>query len=689
MRPFLPRFTCLLFLLIVASSALLSQTAASWPFAGQSITGQWSQPGETKLGTSSARTLAQKWVFTTGGDVSAIPTVQGTTVFFPDWAGNVYALNKSNGALVWQHTVTSYTGQSGDVSRVSPALYNGMVIFGDHINGLHDGARVVAVSQQTGQLLWATEVESHKAAIITGSPVVANGRVYIGISSGEEAAAVNDSYPCCTFRGSVVALDASTGAKLWQTYVMPSNGGAAGGYSGGAIWSAPAIDLTRNQLYVVTGNNYSVPASVESCQQANPNSSACTAANDYFDSALALDLTTGAVKWGKKLYGYDAFNSACKTAGSVNCPVPTGPDFDFGSGPNLIGNILGLGQKSGIYYALNPDTGALVWATVVGPGGASGGIVWGTATDGKRIYAGIGNKNAIAYPVFPTGANITWGSWTALDVATGKIIWQTPDPTPGTRDSGSLSIANGVLYAGSLDTAGHMYALNASTGQILWSFASGGSILGAPAIVDGTLYWGSGYSRSATGNNKLYAFGTSSNPVVNVSTPYQNMASNSPVRFTASMSTTCSTGVQYMRIYTSNSDSPFLTHTSSFNTTVSLSPGIYNTVVQSKDNCGRVAKTYVTINVVNCPPPSGASAVHFCAPGSGASVSSAFQVTGSSNLSGSTTTRLYVDGKSFASVKGNVFSQLIQLPTGSHRLTLQAVDSAGALYSSTRNITVQ
>ena len=685
------RFARLLCLLALSASFPLALHAQeSWPFAGQSITGQWSQPGETKLNSSSARTLAQKWVFTTGGDVSAIPTVQGTTVFFPDWAGNLYAVNKSTGTLVWSHTIPSYTGLTGSLSRVSPALYNGMVIFGDHVNGKHNGARVIAVSQQTGQLLWMTEVETHPYAIITGSPIVANGRVYVGISSGEEGAGANTSYACCTFRGSIVALDASSGAKLWQTYVMPSNGGKPGGYSGGAIWAAPAIDLSRSQLYAVTGNNYTVPASVETCQQANPGSSTCTASNDYFDSVVAMDLTTGAIKWGKKLYGYDAWNSACNTAGNANCPDPTGPDFDFGSGPNLIGNIVGVGQKSGIYYALNPDNGALVWATVVGPAGSSGGIVWGTATDGKRIYAGIGNKGAIPYQVFPTGQQINWGSWTALDVATGKILWQTPDPLPGTRDSGSLSVADGVLYAGSLDSAGSMHALNASTGQVLWSFPSGGSVLAAPAIVDGTLYWGSGYSRGGgTGNNKLYAFTASSNPAVNVSTPYQNIASNSPVRFTASASTTCPTGIQYMRIYTSNSNSPFLTHTASFSTTVALSPGIYNTTVQTKDNCGRVGKTYITINVVNCAPPSGATAVHFCAPGSGATLSSPFQVTGSSNVSGSTTTRLYIDGKQYTSVKGNVFSQLIPLGAGTHRLTLQAVDSAGKLYASTRKVTVQ
>ena len=674
------------FLLLSASSLLHSQ--ASWPFAGQSITGQWSQPGETKLTTSSTRTLAQKWVFTTGSDVSATPTEQNGVVFFPDWAGNLYAVNASSGAQVWSHQVPTYAGISGSLSRTSPALYNGMVIFGDHVNGKHDGARVIAVSQQTGQLLWATKVESHIAAIITGSPVVANGRVYVGVSSSEEGMANNTAYACCTFRGSIVALDASTGAKLWQTYDMPGNNGATGGYSGGAIWATPAVDVGRNLLYAATGNNYTVPSSVETCQQANPSSTTCTASNDYFDSVIALDLTTGALKWGKKLSGYDAYNEACKNGYPV-CPDPTGPDYDFGSGPNLVGGIVGVGQKSGIYYALNPDTGALAWATVVGPGGTSGGIVWGTATDGTRIYAGVGNSKSTSYRVFPTGQQVTWGSWTAMDAATGKILWQTPDPTPGTRDVASLSVANGVLYAGSLDTAGHMYSLNTTTGQILWTFASGGSILGAPAVVNGTLYWGSGYRRSATGNNKLYAFTTSSAPVVNVSTPYQNMASNSPVRFTASASTTCSTGIQYMRIYTSNTNSPYLVNAGSFSTTVSLAPGVYNTVVQTKDNCGRVGKTYVTVNVVSCAAPSGATAIHFCAPGSGATVTSPFQITGSSNVTGSTTTKLYIDGKTYASVKSAVFSQLVQLPSGSHRLTLQATDTAGHVYSSTRYVTVQ
>jgi polyvinyl alcohol dehydrogenase (cytochrome) len=171
-----------------------------------------------------------------------------------------------------------------------------------------------------------------------------------------------------------------------------------------------------------------------------------------------------------------------------------------------LGNIVGFGQKSGIYWALNPDNGNVIWSTPVGPGSSLGGIEWGTATDGKRIYVAIADKDHLAYTLVPSGQQITWGSWSALDVPTGKILWQIPDPTVGTIDTGSVSVANGVMYAGSY--SGQMYALNAETGAILWNFASGGSVIDGPSIVDGVLYWGSGYRNipPGIGNNKVFAF---------------------------------------------------------------------------------------------------------------------------------------------------------------------------------------
>jgi polyvinyl alcohol dehydrogenase (cytochrome) len=488
--------------------------SGQWRIAGQNLSNTRSQPTERSISPANVKNLAPKWVFTTGGDVSATPTVDGDAVYFPDWGGNLFAVEKDSGRLIWSHKISDYDGVDGAISRVSPAVHGKQVILGDILNSkqVHNGANVIAVDRETGILRWMTRVDNHPAAIITGSPVVFDGVVYIGVSSSEETLALDPTYPCCSFRGSIVALDEKTGAILWKTFDMPDNGGRPGGYSGGAIWQPPAIDPKRGTLFAGTGNNYTAPANVEACQKATPMAN-CAAADDFFDTALALDLKSGQIKWAKRLQGLDTFTGACgfgttpPVSGNPNCPVPTSPDFDFGgSGPNRVGNIVGFGQKSGIYWALNPDNGNIVWSTPVGPGAALGGIEWGTATDGQRIYVAISNSDHLPYTLVPSGQHITWGAWSALDVATGNILWQTADPTVGTIDTGSVSVAHGVMYAGSY--SGQMYALDTRTGQILWNFASGGSVIGGPSIVDGTLYWGSGYRNipPGIGNNKVYAF---------------------------------------------------------------------------------------------------------------------------------------------------------------------------------------
>ena len=513
---------------LLLASALTAQGQAQWPIAGRNLNNSRNQPEEHLITRYNAHTLSPKWVFTTSNNVSATPTVYKDAVYFPDGGGNLYAVNKETGTLIWSHQISDYDGVTGSVSRVSPAIdiADHQLIIGDNvINGSGGasrvnrpamlnpadmktvGASVIAVDQDTGLLRWITKVEKHPAAIITGSPVVSDGVVYIGVSSAEEGLAATKfkSYPCCSFRGSVVALNAKTGKMLWQTFTVPDNGGAPGGYSGAAVWQPPAIDTNRGTLYVGTGDNYTAPLDVEACQNNFPDSD-CTALDDYFDSVLALDLKTGQIKWARKERNFDTWTVACVTrkVPNKNCEVPASPDFDFGgSGPNLVGNIVGFGQKSGIYWALDPDSGDLVWATQVGPGSDLGGIEWGTAADANRIYVAISDADQIEYTLVPSKRKITWGSWSALDVATGKILWQTADPTKGTFDIGSVSVANGVLYAPSL--SGQMYALNTLNGKIVWRFASGGSVIDGPSIVNGVLYWGSGYD-IGTGNNKVYAF---------------------------------------------------------------------------------------------------------------------------------------------------------------------------------------
>jgi polyvinyl alcohol dehydrogenase (cytochrome) len=512
------RLECLLASTVLLVAVGKAQTArddpsGSWLSAGGDAINSRSQPDERRISTANVSSLKTKWVFTAGGDISATPTVAGNAVYVPDWAGELFAVRRNDGSVLWSHMIADYDGFTGAYTRVSPAIHGADLIIGDIQSGtaVHKGANVIAIDRATGVRRWITQVDDHPAAIVTGSPLVFDDVVYVGVSSNEEALADQPNYPCCSFRGSMVALNANTGAIIWKTFTLPENGGQTGGYSGNAIWQPPAIDAARGTLYVGTGNNYSVPAEVEACQAKaiadnDPNAN-CTPVNDYFDTALALDLKTGAIKWAKRLYGFDVWTVACiQPKAGVTCPSPSGPDYDLsGSGPNLLRNIVGFSQKSGIYWALNPDTGEIVWSTVVGPGSTLGGIEWGTATDGERIYVAITNGQRLSHTLIG-GQTINWGSWSALDAATGKILWQTADPTPGAFDMGAVSVANGVVYAGSF--AGQMYGLDAKAGRVLWSFDSGGSVLDGPSIVDGVIYWGSGYKKiqPGIGNNKLYAF---------------------------------------------------------------------------------------------------------------------------------------------------------------------------------------
>lgn len=505
---------CSLSLCGVVSSSR-AQTSATWQSSGQGLTNLRSQPNETTINASNVKNLTMKWSFTTGDNVSATPTVANNVVYFPDWSGRIYAVTADTGKQIWSHLISDYDGVSGSMSRVSPLVLGDRLIIGDNMinqSAQHNGASIIAVDTATGAKVWSTKVDNHPASWITAPPVTFNNVIYVGVSSNEETLSAVPGYACCSFRGSMVALNAQTGAILWKTYTVPDNMGATNAYSGGAIWQPAAIDTTRGLLYVGSGNNYTVPASVAACEAAalqSKSTTSCTPADDHIDSAMALDLTTGAIKWSDKMNTYDAWTIACLSLPpGVACPSPAGTDFDFpGSGPNLLGNIVGFGQKSGIYWALDPATGTILWKTMVGPGDFFGGIQWGTASDGTNIYVPITDFTHVNYQLQPNGPLVSWGSWGALNAQTGKILWQTPDPQVGALDAGAASVANGVVYVGSI--SGLMAALDASSGKILWSFNSVGSVMDGPAIVNGTVYWGSGYHIAnllGTGNNKLFAF---------------------------------------------------------------------------------------------------------------------------------------------------------------------------------------
>jgi polyvinyl alcohol dehydrogenase (cytochrome) len=496
---------------------------SAWPSAGQNLENTRYQKLVGGISVQSAPRLAVKWQFTTGGDVSATPAVDASRVYFPDWTGNLYAVDRKTGQQVWRTSISAASGVPFDKARATPVVAGNKLIVGTQgsilVPGGGPGGKLIAFDKNTGAVLWVTSLESHPATIVTQSAVVYEGRVYVGVASQEEAlAGLVPGYPCCAFRASMLALDVETGNVLWKTYMVPA------GYSGGAVWgSAPAVDVKRRQLYIATGNNYSVPASVLACVAAageNPDAQrACIAPDDYFDSIVALDLVTGAVRWRTAALPYDAWTVSCIPflGDGSNCPNPAGPDYDFGQGPALYKaskegtfgkEYVGAGQKSGQYWALDPDTGAVRWVTQAGPGGTAGGLQWGSAVDGQRVYTANANSNLKPW-LLPNGRTSLQGIWSALDASTGQLLWQIEPPTGvGGGASGPVTTTNGVVFGCTLDALGHMYAMNAATGAVLWTFASGGSCLSGAAIAAGNIYWGSGYSNFGFGtpNNKLYAF---------------------------------------------------------------------------------------------------------------------------------------------------------------------------------------
>jgi polyvinyl alcohol dehydrogenase (cytochrome) len=532
-------------LCLLAVSALRADNQpprTDWPMFGQNLQNT-ATTSETTISVKNAGQLKMKWAFTTAGDVSARAAVVGGVAYFPDWTGRLYAVNAGNGKLIWSRSLTDYGLPSGTKSRTTPAVANGRLYI-----GTQPGAWLLAIDAATGNLLWMEQQERNDPyAIISTSPAVSNGVVYTGVASLAEGGTLVGIPDISAHgpRGSVVAVDAANGTPVWKTYMTPL------GYYGAGVWGSNlAVDVGRNTVYASTGNNYLHPDSTApsaisgktygQCITDGGTAATCNAADNYVDAVVALDLGTGAVKWAKSLVtwnqpfvanGSDDWNVDCLwpaigfPAPGPQCPSSAGPDYDFGSAPNLItykdGNktntILGAGQKSGIYYALDPDTGDLLWKTQVGPGSALGGMEWGSASDGKRIYVQIANLYGIPYAAGRAG------SWSALDPNTGQILWQTADPNHAI-DIGPMAVANGVVYASSMapdrddpntpsvePTAPTMFAMDAATGQIIWSFKAGSSVNAGATIANGVVYWGSGYTNLGppyTGNNKFYAFST-------------------------------------------------------------------------------------------------------------------------------------------------------------------------------------
>ncbi len=472
--------------------------------------------------------LKVKWSFAmTGGGQ---PTVVGDWLFVTNRSGKFYALDAHTGCVHWS--------VDDLVSRTTPMVIKSPISPSGWLTVVGQSDRIVrAFDAQTGKELWrSARLEDHPVSVLTGSPVIAGDRLIVPISSIEEAAAMSKTYACCTFRGSAAALDLKTGKLLWKTSMIPEpskvvrekdSGQKVQGPAGAAIWAAPSLDMKRGLVYVVTGDSYTDVDTI------GP------------DAVVALDIKTGAIRWRRQVTQRDNFVMGCgPTSTSGNCPTPMGPDYDFGATPILMTlkggkQVLVAGQKSGMVYGLNPDTGALLWKTQVGNGSALGGVEWGIGANDTHVFVPISDLGLL-FAEFRSGGSAAApkpGLY-ALDPATGAIAWATPAPKAPcvyASDKGkpsmcarSQSAAPAVLpdlvFEGALD--GWFRAYDVKTGKILWEDSTtsrkydtvngikdqpGGGIDGmGPTVARGMVYVVSGNNGAArvgsNGVNVLLAY---------------------------------------------------------------------------------------------------------------------------------------------------------------------------------------
>lgn len=465
------------------------------------------------ISASAVPNLKLKWAFglrNAGGVAYGQPTIAGGRLFFGSGDGTVYSLNANTGCVYWTYKapVTVRTAISlGALDNRRTAAY-----FGD------TKANMYAVDAQNGELLWKVQVDEHPAARVTGAPKLYQGRLYVPVSSIEEVSAGNPKYPCCKFRGSIVALDAKTGRQIWKTYSIPDPPATTGtssagverfGPAGAAIWSSPTIDTKRNLLYAGTGNQYTDPVS------------------KFSDAILAMDLDTGAVKWSSQMSEGDHWNFGCINPTKGSCPETHGPDIDIGSSPILRTvkgrDVLVVGQKSGVVHGLDPDKqGAILWTVRIGKGGSLGGIMWGSAADDKAVYVPLSDFNIRG----PDGSLIGGGLF-AIDISTGEKVWYAPPVKPACTGKSGCSpsqmapttVIPGVVFSGSMD--GHLRAYSTAEGKTVWDFdtlrdfetvngvpAKGGSLnASGPTVANGMLFVNSGYGAlGGMPGNVLLAF---------------------------------------------------------------------------------------------------------------------------------------------------------------------------------------
>jgi polyvinyl alcohol dehydrogenase (cytochrome) len=489
-----------------------SMLDAGWNGWGAGVANTRFQPA-TKAGLTAASVpkLKLKWAYGFAGVNSARsqPAVLGGRVFVASESGDVVALDAKRGCQLW-----SYHAQAGIRTAVSVGPYKSGNTSGFAVYFSDGSATAYAVDAATGKEIWHRKVDDHPYARATGSVTLYQNRLYVPTAGvGEEGQGGLPRYECCTFRGSVTSLDASTGAVIWKSYTIteapkPRAKNATGvqtwGPAGAGVWGAPTVDPARRAIYITTGNNYSGPVTTTS------------------DAIIAMDMETGKIRWSFQPIANDVWTGGCRPTNPAdsNCPETLGPDHDFSisplltKGPNGRDVIIAL-QKSGMAYAVDPDKGTKLWEYKTSEGSGMGGQ-WGIASDDTQVYFGV------------NGPRQAPGGMRATTIDSGREVWSKPAEARlcgnargcSAAQGAALTTIPGLVFSGSQD--GGVRAYSAKDGSIVWQFdtnkefetvngvtANGGAIDGpGPVVADGMVYVTSGYvSLIGRPGNVLLAFG--------------------------------------------------------------------------------------------------------------------------------------------------------------------------------------
>jgi alcohol dehydrogenase (cytochrome c) len=477
----------------------IAQSTADWPVAQGNLAAHRAAAASPITAATIDR-LQVAWRFpleaVSGyGAVTANPIVIGETVYLQDMESNVFAISRGDGALRWRHDYRMPTAGGNGVAVAYGQVYG--------VIGL--SAEVFALDAADGNERWRVKLSANPYEFLFIQPLVYDNVVYVGTSPGAYVGGT---------RGILFALDASSGAVLWQWDTTVDNlWGSSRLNAGGGVWYPPSVDETGN-IYFGTGNPAPWPEI-----GAPETASTRPGPNLYTSSMVSLDTETGSLRWFVQAKPHDQL------------------DHDFQHTP-ILATVTIAGQqtklaigagKTGTVIAANADSGEVVWRANVGahnaygdgaplpPASATpvtvlpgffGGVLTPMAFAHDALYVPVINL-PFTYSDTTTDFDLAaaTGEMVALNASDGSLRWRT---TVDTFFAGGATVANDVVFGAGLD--GQVRGFATATGQEIWQHQCHAGINAPAAIAGDTLFVPAGAPLLGTGGsptpmqNELIAF---------------------------------------------------------------------------------------------------------------------------------------------------------------------------------------